>query len=106
MTLLQMSLSGALMILTVALIRALAMHHLPKRLFPALWGFVLARLLIPFSLPAPVSLFRLLRPWAGVAVGARQAARRPSPTLRPRRPSPSFRTSRCRASRRRAWIRG
>lgn len=74
MTLLQMSLSGALMILTVALIRALAMHRLPKRLFPALWGVVLARLLIPFSLPSPLSLFRLLRPATDAAPIAKQTA--------------------------------
>ena len=36
MSLLQMSLSGAAMILAVLLVRALALHRLPKRLFPAL----------------------------------------------------------------------
>ncbi|MDO4355496.1 MAG: M56 family metallopeptidase [Clostridia bacterium] len=60
-TLIQMSLSGALIILTVLVIRALAIHRLPKRLFPALWGVALIRLLIPFELPSRLSLFSLLR---------------------------------------------
>ncbi len=59
--LIQMSLSGALIILTVLVIRALAIHRLPKRLFPALWGVALVRLLIPFELPSRLSLFALLR---------------------------------------------
>ena len=33
MTLLQMSLSGGVMILAAALVRALALHRLPKRFF-------------------------------------------------------------------------
>ena len=55
MSLLQMSLSGAAMILAILLVRTLALQRLPKRLFPALWWLVLIRLLVPFSLPAPCS---------------------------------------------------
>ncbi len=70
MSLLQMSLSGGAMILAVALVRGLALHKLPKRLFPALWALVLLRLLIPFSLPAACSVYSLFSRPAPVAVYA------------------------------------
>jgi len=60
MDLLQMSFSGAVMILAVTVVRALTMHRLPKRTFLALWGVVLARLLLPFSLPSMFSVYSLL----------------------------------------------
>lgn len=53
MRLLQMSLSGGILILTVAVLRAVAMDRLPKRIFPALWALALARLLIPATLSLP-----------------------------------------------------
>ncbi len=53
MSLLSMSLAGGVMILLVILLRALALHTLPKRMFLVLWGMVLLRLLVPFSLPTP-----------------------------------------------------
>ena len=59
MSLLQMSASGGVLVLAVALLRALTLRVLPKRTFLVLWAIVLARLLIPFapifrvSLPAP-----------------------------------------------------
>ena len=48
MTLLQMSFSGAVLILAVVILRAAAIHKLPKRTFLTLWEIVLFRLLIPF----------------------------------------------------------
>ena len=59
MTLLEMTLSGGLMILLITVIRALAIERLPKRLFLALWGAALLRLLIPFSVPFHYSLYSL-----------------------------------------------
>lgn len=56
MSLLSMTLAGAVMIVMVILLRALALHTLPKRLFLVLWGLVLLRLLVPFSLPMPWKL--------------------------------------------------
>lgn len=56
MSLLSMSLAGAVMIVMVILLRALALHTLPKRMFLALWGLALLRLLVPFSLPLPWKL--------------------------------------------------
>lgn len=52
MSLLQMSLAGAAMILLIVLIRAVAVNALPKRTFLILWWLVLLRLLVPVSLPA------------------------------------------------------
>ena len=57
MSLLQMSISGGAMAAAVLLVRALALHRLPKRLFPALWAIVMVRLLVPFSLPASCSVY-------------------------------------------------
>lgn len=61
MSLLQMSFAGAVMILAVIVIRALLINKLPKKTFLVLWGIVLARLLLPFSLPSMFSVYSLLR---------------------------------------------
>ena len=73
MSLLRMSFSGAVMILVVAAVRALAIHRLPKKAFLALWGIVLARLLIPYSLPSALSVYSLLDRLAPAAPGAAEA---------------------------------
>lgn len=62
MSFIQMSLSGGALILVVILIRALAIHRLPKNMLAALWGVACARLLIPFTWPSRLSLLgRLAR---------------------------------------------
>lgn len=68
MSLLQMSVSGGALAAAVLLVRALALHRLPKRLFPALWTIVMIRLLVPFSLPASCSVYSLLSRPAPVVV--------------------------------------
>ena len=60
MSLLQMSVSGAAMILVITVLRALAINRLPKKTFLALWGAALVRLLVPFSLPSKMSIYSLL----------------------------------------------
>ena len=60
MNLMQMSLSGAVMILVIAVIRALAIHKLPKKAFLALWGAAAVRLLIPYSFCSAFSIYSLL----------------------------------------------
>lgn len=60
MTLLQMSFSGAVLILAVVILRAAAIHKLPKRTFLTLWEIVLFRLLIPFSIPSVFSVYSLV----------------------------------------------
>ena len=73
MSLLQMSLSGAVMIVVIVAVRALAIHKLPKRAFLALWGIALARLLIPYSLPSAFSVYSLLGRLAPAAEAVRAA---------------------------------
>ena len=47
MSFLQMSLTGGVMIAVSTLLRALAMNHVPKKTFLALWGAALVRLRQP-----------------------------------------------------------
>ena len=52
MRLMEMSISAGVLILFVALLRERELLRLPKRTVMMLWTVVLARLLLPFSLPA------------------------------------------------------
>lgn len=61
MGLLQMSFTGAILILVIIVIRAIAIHRLPKKTFLVLWIIALARLLLPFSVPSPFSVYLLVR---------------------------------------------
>lgn len=60
MSLVQMSVSGTVMILFTVIIRSLLIHNIPKRTFPVLWCIILVRLLIPFSLPCAISAYSFL----------------------------------------------
>ncbi len=60
MNLLQMSVSGALLIGAVVLLRALALNRLPKRTFCLLWDLALLRLLLPFAVSSPLNFPSLL----------------------------------------------
>jgi hypothetical protein len=55
-----MTLSAAVLILVVVAIRALFLHRVPKVTFFALWGIVACRLLVPFSIPSRFSIYTLL----------------------------------------------
>lgn len=57
MSLVQMTLSGGTFILFIVVVRALALHRLPKGAFLALWEMAALRLLLPFTIPLPFSLF-------------------------------------------------
>lgn len=59
MSIWKMSAYGAVMVLIVAVIRALAIDRLPKNTFLALWGITLARLLVPYALPCMFSVYSL-----------------------------------------------
>ena len=61
MDLLQMSFTGAILIFVIAVIRAITIHRLPKKTFLVLWMIALARLLIPFSVPSPFSVYSLMK---------------------------------------------
>ena len=56
MSLVQMTLSGGAFILFIVVVRALALHRLPKGAFLALWEMAALRLLLPFTVPLPFSL--------------------------------------------------
>lgn len=60
MSLMQMSFSGAVMILVVMIVRAIGIHRLPKKTFLILWGIVFFRLMIPLSLPSVFSIYTWL----------------------------------------------
>lgn len=51
MTILRMSVQSGAMILATALLRFLALDRAPKNTFLVLWGLVIARMLIPLSIP-------------------------------------------------------
>ena len=57
MSILQMSFSGAVLILIILVLRALTMNRLPKDTFLILWGIVLFRLIVPFSVPSELSVY-------------------------------------------------
>ncbi len=57
MTLLRMSLSGGALVLAVLVLRSLFLDRLPKRLFPALWAVVVARLLLPVRIPVRLPVY-------------------------------------------------
>ena len=60
MTLLQMSLSGAVMVFVIVVMRAVLINRLPKRTFVLLWETVLLRLILPFSIPSAFSVYSLM----------------------------------------------
>ena len=62
MSLLQMSFSGGILILAITVLRALALHKLPKQAFCILWTVAALRLLVPVSIPSPVSVYTLAEP--------------------------------------------
>jgi len=66
MTLLEMGLTGAVLVVVIVLVRALILHRLPKGALLLLWWLALARFLLPFSLSSPVSAYTLLNPRADV----------------------------------------
>lgn len=57
MDIFQMSLSASVLIVAVVMIRALALHKLPKKTFLVLWGVVICRLLVPFSISSRFSFY-------------------------------------------------
>ena len=59
MNLLNMSFSGAVLIIVIIIIRAAIINKLSKKTFLVLWGIVLLRLLVPFSIPSTLSVYSL-----------------------------------------------
>ena len=59
MSLLQMSFAGGVLILAVIVLRAMALNRLPKGTFLVLWAVAVLRLLAPFSISSPASVYTL-----------------------------------------------
>ena len=71
MDILQMSVQAGMLIAVVILIRSLTLYRLPKVSFLILWGMVLLRMLVPFSVSTKWSIYNLFSvlpgdPHAGV----------------------------------------
>ena len=49
MSIVEMSVQAGMLIIAVVIVRAIALYRLPKTSFLALWGIVVARMLIPFG---------------------------------------------------------
>ncbi len=62
MNLLKISFIGAVLIAVTLILRVPLLNRLPKRTFPAIWGLVILRLLLPFSIPLTFSVYSLLAP--------------------------------------------
>ena len=56
MILLEMSVSASLLIVAITIVRVLAIDRLPKVTFVILWGIVICRLLVPFSISSPFGM--------------------------------------------------
>ncbi len=56
-TLLEMSITGGVLIAVIIIVRALAINRLPKAAFLVLWAVALCRLLLPFYIPSPTSIY-------------------------------------------------
>lgn len=60
MSLLEMSLTGSVMIVVVFLLRSLLLHRLPKKTFVILWGIVAIRLLVPVQIASRWSVYSMI----------------------------------------------
>lgn len=65
MSIVQMSVQAGMIIIAVVMIRAIALYRLPKTSFLFLWGIVVARMLIPFSLASRWSVYNIFEALQG-----------------------------------------
>ena len=68
MTLGEMSLYGGAIILVTALVRLLVRDRAPRRMYVALWDLAMLRLLVPFRLPALISVQRAVQTGAPAGI--------------------------------------
>lgn len=66
MSLIQMSISGGIMILVVTAVRFLAINRLPKRAFLLFWGVIWLRLMIPFSVSSVLSAYTVIDRYSAI----------------------------------------
>lgn len=58
LSLMEMSIIGAILITVIIVLRALAVNRMPKKAFLVLWAVALVRLILPFRIASPVSIYR------------------------------------------------
>jgi len=73
MDILRMSLSASLIILAIILMRKCFLYKVSKNVFLILWGIAVCRLIIPYSISSPFSIYNLFTTQS--AVTAQQTAR-------------------------------
>lgn len=61
MSLISMSLAGALLIVGILFVRTLSLARLPKKTFVILWEIAVVRLLVPFTFSSRLSIYGLLQ---------------------------------------------
>ena len=97
----QMSVQAGVLIAAIVIVRAIMLYRLPKASFLTLWGLVVARLLIPFSLTSKWSVYNLFAGLLGhenaavpassfVAVWSDQAPVSPGATVGPAAATPAI----------------
>ncbi|MCM1061880.1 MAG: M56 family metallopeptidase [Eubacterium sp.] len=59
MSLLEMSITGGIMVLAVTVLRAVLLNKLPKRAFVFLWELAMLKLILPISIPSVFSIYTL-----------------------------------------------
>lgn len=57
MTILEMSLGGGVLIAVILVLRRALLYRVPKWTFLLLWAAALCRLIVPFAIPSPVSVY-------------------------------------------------
>ncbi|MCM1050014.1 MAG: M56 family metallopeptidase [Clostridiales bacterium] len=60
MSILDMSLAGAVFIIAVVVVRVMLINRIPKRAFLVLWEIAFLRLIIPFTIPFRFSIYTLI----------------------------------------------
>lgn len=81
MTILEMSLGGGVLIAAILVLRRALLYRVPKWTFLLLWAAALCRLVIPFAVPSPVSVYTGAA-WAVQALEREEEAP-PPVTVRP-----------------------
>lgn len=71
MSLIHMGLSGSCIILLTAVLRRIALYHLPKRTFAAMWMLAALRMLLPLEVPSKWSAWAFFKRNAAQTVGER-----------------------------------
>lgn len=61
LSLLEMSFAGGLFIAVIVILRAVAGNRLPKEIILTLWVVAGLRLLLPFAIPSPTSVYTYAR---------------------------------------------